>query len=106
MLSNATSASSSTADSREARVQALLEQLRPDAERALRQMAERLVDLPEDGCFGPVEYDLRDLAQQLTADVHQTGLEAAKKKATRAPASSARTARTTPATSRIAPRPG
>jgi hypothetical protein len=82
MLDHTSSPPSSTADDREARVQALLEQLRPDAERALRQMAERLADLPEDGCFGQVEYDLRDLAHQLAADSHQAGLQAAKKKAT------------------------
>jgi hypothetical protein len=80
MLDDTSSSPPATALDRETRVQALLGQLRADAEPVLRQMAERLVDLPEDGCFGQVEYDLRDLAQQLTADVHQTGLESAKKR--------------------------
>jgi hypothetical protein len=45
-------------------------------------MAERLVDLPEDKAFGQIEYDLRDLAHDLAASAHQTGLQAGKKKAT------------------------
>jgi hypothetical protein len=45
-------------------------------------MAERLVDLPEDKAFGQIEYDLRDLAHDLAAQAHQTGLQAGKKRAT------------------------
>jgi hypothetical protein len=96
----------STPDDREARVQELLRQLRPAAEDALRRMAERLVDLPEDQSFGAVEYDLRDLAHDLAAVSHQTGLHAGKKRATAAPASSAPTAPPTPASSSTAPRVG
>jgi hypothetical protein len=95
-----------TPDDREARIQALLQRLRPHAEQALRHMAERLVDLPEDRAFGPIEYDLRDLAHDLAAASHQAGLEAGKKRATKAPASSAPAARPTPASSRTGPRPG
>src|SRR5262249_2836225 len=91
---------------REARVQALVERLRPDAEQALRRMAEKLVDLPDDKAFGQVEYDLRDLSHRLAASCHQAGLQAGKKGATRAPASPARTAPPTPASSSTATRPG
>ena len=73
---------SQTSEGREARIQALLGQLRPQADRALRAMAERLVDLPEDKAFGQIEYDLRDLAHDLAAQAHQTGLQAGKKRAT------------------------
>ena len=69
-------------DDRETRIQALIEQLRPDAEAALRQMAERLVDLPEEKSFGQIEYDLRDDAHRLASLAHQTGLLAGKKRAT------------------------
>jgi hypothetical protein len=93
-------------DDREARVQALLAQLRPHAERALRAMAERLADLPEDQAFGQVEHDLRDLAHELAAASHQTGLAAGKKRAIKAPASSAPAATPTPASSATGPRPG
>ena len=67
---------------------------------------EVLVDLPEGQAFGQVEYDLRDLAHDLAASSHQAGLAAGKKRGTRAPAASARTARPTPASSTTGPRPG
>jgi hypothetical protein len=91
---------------REARIQALLHILRPNAEHVLRQMAEHLVDLPDDQAFGQIELRLRDLAHDLAAASHQAGLQAGKKRATRAPASSAPTAGTTPASSNTGPRPG
>jgi hypothetical protein len=69
-------------------------------------MAERLADLSEDQAFGQVEYDLRDLAHQLAATSHQAGLQAGKKRATRAPASSAPTVEPTPASSATGLRPG
>jgi hypothetical protein len=106
MFSAVPSTPSQTSDTREARIQALLAQLRPDAEHVLRQMAERLVDLPEDRAFGQIEYDLRDLAHDLAASCHQAGLQAGKKGATTAPAVPAPTAPPTPASSTTAPRPG
>jgi hypothetical protein len=95
-----------TPDDREARIRALVEQLRPDAEHVLRRMAELLVDLPDDKAFGQVELDLRALGHDLAAASHQAGLHAGKKRATEAPASSAPTAGTTPASSSTAARPG
>ena len=82
MLSPVPSSPSPTLEDREARIQVLLGRLRPHADQALRQMAERLVDLPEDQAFGQVEYDLRDLAHDLAASCHQAGLQAGKKRAT------------------------
>jgi hypothetical protein len=95
-----------TDDDREARVQELVNRLRPAADQVLRRMAERLVDLPEDQAFGQVEYDLRDLAHELASTSHQAGLEAGKKRGTAAPALSAPTAPPMPASSSIAPRVG
>src|SRR5215213_903971 len=106
MLNPSASSSSTTSEDREACLQALLGQLRPQAEATLRQMAERLVDLPEEQAFGQVEYDLRDWAHDLAAAAHQAGLQAGKKRATKAPASSAPAARPTPVSSTTAPRPG
>jgi len=91
---------------REARVQELLAQLRAGAEPALRQMAERLVDLPEGRAFGQIEYDLRDAAHDLAAAAHRAGLQAGKKRGTPAPAPPARTAGPTPGSSATGPRPG
>ena len=82
MLNAPASSPSQNSEAREARVQALLERLRPHGEQVLRQMAERLVDLPDDQAFGQLEYDLRELAHDLAAWTHQAGLEAGKKRGT------------------------
>jgi hypothetical protein len=82
MLRTNGQAASQTSNDREKRVEALIEQLRPTTEAALRHLAERLVDLPEDKSFGQVEYDLRDLALGIARSAHQTGLKAGKKRAT------------------------
>jgi hypothetical protein len=106
MMDALPSSSPAASDDRETRIQELLGRLRPHAEQALRQLAERLVDLPEGRAFGQIEYDLRDLAHGLAAACHQAGLQAGKKRGTKAPAPSARTARPMPASSSTAPRPG
>ena len=106
MLNTPLSPPSPTSEDREARVQALLGRLRPQADQVLRHMAERLVDLPEAKSFGQIEYDLRDLAHELAAASHQAGLDAGKKRGTSAPAPSAPIAKPTPASSRTGPRPG
>src|SRR5436305_12948131 len=80
LLDTPASAPSQTPEDREARIQALLARLRPHGEQALRQMAERLADLPEGQAFGQVEYDLRELAHELAACCHQAGLRAGKKR--------------------------
>ncbi len=82
MLNTPASSPCQTSEDREARIQALMEDLRPQGEQVLRQMAERLVDLPEDQAFGQVEYDLRELAHDLAASSHQAGLQAGKKRGT------------------------
>jgi hypothetical protein len=106
MLSQADSSPSSISDTREARVQALLARLQPEADQILRRMAESLVDLPEDRSFGQIEYTLRDLAHELAASCHQTGLEAGEKKGITGPASSAPTAGPTPGSSTTGAKPG
>jgi hypothetical protein len=106
MLQTSSLDTSKTSQDREARIHDLLQLLRPDAEQLLRQMAERLVDLPEHQSFGQIEYDLRDLAHQLAADVHQTSLQAGKKRATKAPAASVPTVKPTLVSSDTAPKAG
>lgn len=106
MLSESASPTTPTSNGREQRVQALMAQLRPNAEQALREMAERLVDFPMEKSFGAIEYDLRDVAHDFASASHQAGLQAGKKGATKAPASSVPTAPPTPASSATAPRPG
>ena len=83
---------SATADDRETRARALLEQLRPHVERAARRVAESLVDCPEAQLLGELEFALRDQAHALAAAAHQAGLEGRKKGGARAAASPAPTA--------------
>jgi hypothetical protein len=83
MLPQAPSPPSATADDRESRVRALLEQLRPHVERAARRMAESLVDCPDALLFGELEFALRDQAHDLAAAAHHTGLEGRKKGGTK-----------------------
>jgi hypothetical protein len=81
---------------RQARIRALVEQLRPAADEALTRMAEQLVDRPDTELFGDVEYRLRDAAHDLAAAAHQAGLGARKRGGTAGPASSAPGAGRTP----------
>src|SRR5262249_58990209 len=83
MLHTPNSTPSSTREDREARIQALMEQLRPASEQALRHMAEELVDAPDSQLFGAVELRLRDHAHELAATVHQTCLARRHKGGTR-----------------------
>ena len=85
-------ATSSTLEDRETRIRTVMDQLRPAAEQALRNMAEDLVDAPDRQLFGGVELRLRDHAHELAATAHQTVLEGRKKGGTAAPASPAPTA--------------
>jgi len=97
MLTTFPSAPFATPEDREARIQALVTQLRPAAEQTLRQMAEQLVDAPDRQLFHGVELQLRDHAHQLAATALQAGLEGRKKGGTAVPASPARTASARPA---------
>src|SRR5262249_11196724 len=100
------SATNQTANDREARKQEILRALRAGAADVLERMADELVDLPEERSFGQIEYSLRDLAHEMATRAHQAGLDAGKKGATEAPASSARTATPIPASFNTEAKPG
>jgi hypothetical protein len=63
-------------------VEALMTQLRPQVEEALRRMAERCVDVPETEEFGAIEYEFRDAGLNLANEVRQAGVASRKKRAT------------------------
>ena len=67
---------------REQRIEALMEQLRPQIEQAVRNMVERAVDVPEAQEFGAIEYEIRDAGQGLANAVRQATLASRKKRAT------------------------
>ena len=79
-------------ESREQRIEALMQQLRPKVEAAVRQMVERALDVPEAEEFGAIDFAFRDAGQQLANEVRQASVASRKKRATSAPASPARTA--------------
>jgi hypothetical protein len=68
--------------SREERIEALMEQLRPKVEQAVRQMVERAVDVPEAEEFGAIEYEFRDAGMGIANEVRQASLASRKKRGT------------------------
>ena len=68
--------------SREERIEALLKELRPTIDAAVRRMVERAVDVPEAEEFGAIDFEFRDAGQQLANEVRQASLASRKKRAT------------------------
>ena len=95
MLRDPSATTSEIPEERASRRRRILETLRDDP--ALERMADALAELPDDKAFGEIEYTLRDLGHELAAHAHQAGLDAGKKRGTSVRASSAPTARPTPA---------
>jgi hypothetical protein len=77
-----TTGSPATASTREERIEALMQQLRPQVEEALRRMVERAVDVPEAEEFGAIEYEFRDAGLKLANEVRRAGLASRKKRGT------------------------
>ena len=69
-------------ETRDARIDALMAELRPQVEASLRRMVERVVDVPEHEEFGAIEVEFRDAGQGLANTVRQAGLTSRKKRAT------------------------
>lgn len=67
---------------REQRIEAIMEQLRPKIEAAVRQMVERAVDVPEAQEFGAIDYEFRDAGLKLASDVRQASAASRKKRGT------------------------
>lgn len=68
--------------SREERIEAIMQQLRPKVEEAVRRMVERAVDVPEHEEFGAIEYEYRDAGLNLANEVRQATLASRKKRGT------------------------
>lgn len=77
-----TANSQSTLTTRDERVEALIQELRPKVEEVVRKLVERAVDVPEHEGFGAIEYEFRDAGQQLVNDVRQASLASRKKRGT------------------------
>ena|SRR5437899_2655928 len=87
----------------EAKAQALVARLRPQAEDELLALARLLVSKEDRELFGETEFEVRDIVHGLGAKAYAAHL-AGKKTATKAPASSARTAGKVPSSTAIAPK--
>ena len=73
-----------TPPTREERIEALMQQLRPKIEATVRQLVERAVDLPEAEEFGTIDLEFRDAGLQLTNAVRQAAVASRKKRGTSA----------------------
>jgi hypothetical protein len=69
-------------ETREQRIEAILKELRPKVEAAVRRMVERAVDVPEAEEFGAIDFEFRDAGQQLASEVRQASLASRKKRGT------------------------
>ena len=66
----------------EQRIEAIMKELRPKIDAAVRQMVERAVDVPEAEEFGVIDYEFRDAGQKLANDVRQASVASRKKRGT------------------------
>jgi hypothetical protein len=69
-------------ETREERIEAIMKELRPKVEAAVRKMVERAVDVPEAEEFGAIDFEFRDAGQQLASDVRQASVASRKKRGT------------------------
>ena len=69
-------------ETREQRIEAIMKELRPKIDEAVRQMVERAVDVPEAEEFGAIDFEFRDAGQQLANDVRQASVASRKKRGT------------------------
>jgi hypothetical protein len=69
-------------ESREQRIEAIMMELRPKIDEAVRKMVERAVDVPEREEFGAIDFEFRDAGQKLANDVRQASVASRKKRGT------------------------
>jgi len=69
-------------ETREQRIETILQQLRPKIDAAVRHLVERAVDVPEAKEFGAIDFEFRDVGQQLVNEVRQASVASRKKRGT------------------------
>lgn len=69
-------------ETREQRIESIMNELRPKVDEVVRQMVERAVDVPEAEEFGAIDFEFRDAGQQLANDVRQASMASRKKRGT------------------------
>jgi hypothetical protein len=71
-----------TTQTREERIEALLNELRPQIEATVRRLVERAVDVPEAEEFGAIDLEFRDAGLKLANAVRQASVASRKKRGT------------------------
>ena len=69
-------------ETREERIEAIIRELRPKIDAAVRKLVERAVDVPEAEEFGAIDFEFRDAGQQVANDVRQASVASRKKRGT------------------------
>jgi hypothetical protein len=69
-------------ETRQQRIEALMQELQPKIEETVRQLVERAVDVPEAEEFGAIDFEFRDAGLQLANEVRQASVASRKKRAT------------------------
>jgi hypothetical protein len=76
------STSSRPEPTREERIEAIVQELRPKIEATIRQLAERAVDVPEAEEFGDIDFEFRDSGLGMANEVRRAALASRKKRGT------------------------
>jgi hypothetical protein len=69
-------------ETREERIEAIIKELRPKIDAAVRKLVERAIDVPEAEEFGAIDFEFRDAGQELANDVRQASVASRKKRGT------------------------
>jgi hypothetical protein len=76
------SRSTAAEETREQRIQAVLDQVRPIVEAKVRELVERAVDVSEAEEFGAIDLEFRDAGLNLANEVRQASVASRKKRGT------------------------
>lgn len=77
---SAPSLPSSASETRQQRIETIMNQLRPKIDETVRRMVERAVDVPEAQEFGAIDFEFRDAGQKLANDIRQASVASRKKR--------------------------
>lgn len=69
-------------ETREERIETIMNELRPKLEAKVRQMVERAVDVPEAEEFGAIDFEFRDAGLEVANEVRQASVASRKKRGT------------------------
>ncbi len=79
---SASSLPAAASQTREQRIEAIMEELRPKIEAEVRKLVERAVDVPESEEFGAIDFEFRDAGHKLVNEVRQASVASRKKRGT------------------------